>query len=103
MLVVELKGATSSKGRVHQTAASKSTREVVERIAQWALEGIGDQHGLLLPDDRGLGTGGAFVRTLLDSWPSSMPDDERCPMFLISQEGDIHQWTIMGLRSDAGA
>lgn len=102
MLVVELKGATSSKGRVNQTAASKSTREVVERIAQWAAEGIGDQHGLLLPDDRGLGTRGAFVRTLLDTWPSSMPDDARCPIFLISQKGDITDSTVASLRAGAG-
>lgn len=97
-LIVEAKGAIQRAGVIDWRVAMADTQAVVARTI-----GSADlptaRRGLLLPDDHGIAPHGlGFVQTLLQIWPDDRPEDGRWPIYLVSADGLITEWTVDSLR-----
>jgi hypothetical protein len=97
-LLVEAKGIVQRAGAVDWRVAERDTEAVVARTVGSAQLPVA-RRGLLLPDDRAVAPPGrGFVQALLRVWPDDRPEDAHWPIYLVSAEGLIAEWTISSLR-----
>jgi hypothetical protein len=97
-LIVEAKGAIQRAAVIDWSVASADTKDIVARTVGSA-ELPAARRGTLLPDDRAVAPRGrGFVQTLLRTWPEGRPEDARWPIYLVSAEGLIVEWTVSSLR-----